>query len=171
MTGGEARRSFSSTPRSSRHCCPSSAFSEIEAGIARLCEKFGEEWLFVGPPRAQATEQYFRWPELVPVTDATSAQRAIDEILEQGEGLRGRWQTAHFGQFVAILDEFEQLREVNRAFDPARPVIAANVSLPAPGGVRVIAVQTAAELLDACEARFDAADVLLMAAAVSGRKT
>jgi phosphopantothenoylcysteine decarboxylase/phosphopantothenate--cysteine ligase len=46
-------------------------------------------------------------------------------------------------------------------------VIAANVSLPAPAGVRVIAVETAAELLDACEARFDAADVLLMAAAVA----
>jgi phosphopantothenoylcysteine decarboxylase/phosphopantothenate--cysteine ligase len=46
-------------------------------------------------------------------------------------------------------------------------VIAANVSLPTPAGVRVIAVQTAAELLEACEARFDAADVLLMAAAVA----
>jgi phosphopantothenoylcysteine decarboxylase/phosphopantothenate--cysteine ligase len=46
-------------------------------------------------------------------------------------------------------------------------VVAANVSLPAPAGVRVVPVQTAAELLDACEARFDAADVLLMAAAVA----
>jgi phosphopantothenoylcysteine decarboxylase/phosphopantothenate--cysteine ligase len=46
-------------------------------------------------------------------------------------------------------------------------VVAANVSLPAPAGVRVVAVHTAAELLDACEARFDAADVLLMAAAVA----
>jgi phosphopantothenoylcysteine decarboxylase/phosphopantothenate--cysteine ligase len=46
-------------------------------------------------------------------------------------------------------------------------VVAANVSLPAPAGVRVVDVQTAAELLDACEARFDAADVLLMAAAVA----
>jgi len=46
-------------------------------------------------------------------------------------------------------------------------VVAANLSLPAPAGVRVVAVQTAAELLDACEARFDAADVLLMAAAVA----
>jgi phosphopantothenoylcysteine decarboxylase / phosphopantothenate---cysteine ligase len=46
-------------------------------------------------------------------------------------------------------------------------VVAANVSLPTPAGVRVVAVQTAAELLDACEARFDAADVLLMAAAVA----
>jgi phosphopantothenoylcysteine decarboxylase / phosphopantothenate---cysteine ligase len=46
-------------------------------------------------------------------------------------------------------------------------VVAANVSLPVPSGVRVVEVQTAAELLAACEARFDAADVLLMAAAVA----
>ncbi|HUB75732.1 MAG TPA: bifunctional phosphopantothenoylcysteine decarboxylase/phosphopantothenate--cysteine ligase CoaBC [Solirubrobacteraceae bacterium] len=46
-------------------------------------------------------------------------------------------------------------------------LVAANVSLPAPAGVRLVEVQTAAELLDACEARFDAADVLMMAAAVA----
>ena len=102
-------------------------YRSIEAGIAHLSDKYGEDLLFVGPPRAQATAKHFRWPELVAVTDAASAQRAIDEILEQGEGPRGAWQDAHFGQFVAILDEFEQLRQANRAFDPARPVIAANV--------------------------------------------
>ena len=102
-------------------------YRSIEAGIAHLAEKFGEEVLFVGPPRAQATEQYFGWPELIAITDAASAQRAIDEILEQGEGPRGHWRDAHFGQFVAILDEFEQLREANRAFDPVRPVTTVNV--------------------------------------------
>ena len=75
-------------------------YRSIEAGIARLAEKYGEQWLFVGPPRAQATQQYFGWPELVAVTDAATAQQAIDEILEQGEGPRGHWQDAHFGQFV-----------------------------------------------------------------------
>ena len=93
-------------------------YRSIEAGIAHLAEKFGEEALFVGPPRAQATQQYFGWPELVAVTDVASAQRAIDEILEQGEGPRGHWKDAHFGQFVAILDEFEQFREASRAFEP-----------------------------------------------------
>jgi len=102
-------------------------YRSIEAGIAHLADKYGEDWLFVGPPRAQATAKHFRWPELVAVTDVASAQRAIDEILEQGEGPRGAWQDAHFGQFVAILDEFGQLREANPAFEPARPVIAANV--------------------------------------------
>ncbi|MGH3257461.1 MAG: ferritin-like domain-containing protein, partial [Streptosporangiaceae bacterium] len=102
-------------------------YRSIEAGIAHLADKFGERWLFVGPPRAQATEQYFVWPELVAVTDTASAQKAIDEILEQGEGPRGDWKDAHFGQFVEILDEYNQLREANPAFDPVRPVVTVNV--------------------------------------------
>ena len=102
-------------------------YRSIEAGFAHLADKFGEEALFVGPPRAQATQEYFGWPELVAVTDVASAQRAVDEILEQGEGPRGYWKDAHFGQFVAILDEFTQLREANPAFDPVRPVIPVNV--------------------------------------------
>jgi hypothetical protein len=102
-------------------------YRSIEAGIAHLADKYGERWLFVGPSRAQATQQHFGWPELIPVTDAASAQRAIDEILEQGEGPRGRWQDAHFGQFVAILDEYIQLRMANPAFDPVRPVVVVNV--------------------------------------------
>jgi CDGSH-type Zn-finger protein len=102
-------------------------YRSIEAGIDHLAQKYGERWLFVGPPRAQATQQYFGWPELVAVTDVASAHQAIDEILEQGEGPRGDWRNAHFGQFVEILDEFEQLREADRGFDPVRPVLPLNV--------------------------------------------
>ena len=102
-------------------------YRSIEAGFAHLADKYGERWLFVGPPRAQATEEHFRWPELVAVTDLASAQRAIDTILEQGEGPRGHWRNAHFGQFVEILDEYQQMSADNPAFAPVRPVIAANV--------------------------------------------
>ena len=102
-------------------------YRSIEHGIARLAEKFGERWLFVGPPRAQATDKDWPWPELVAVTDVASAQRAIDTILEQGEGARGHWQTAHFGQFVQILDEYRQMTADNPAFDPVRPVLPAKV--------------------------------------------
>jgi CDGSH-type Zn-finger protein/truncated hemoglobin YjbI len=105
-------------------------YRSIEAGLAGLAGKHGEDWLFVGPPRAQATERYFGWPELVAVTDLASAQCAIDEILEQGEGPRGNWRDAHFGQFVAILDEYRQLKSANPEFDPVRPVMAANVRQP-----------------------------------------
>jgi Ferritin-like len=104
-------------------------YRSIEHGIDHLAEKFGERNLFVGPPRAQATSEYFHWPELVAVTDLASAHRAIDTILEQGEGARGHWQSAHFGQFVQILDEYRQLKAANPDFEPARPVLFATVRL------------------------------------------
>jgi phosphopantothenoylcysteine decarboxylase/phosphopantothenate--cysteine ligase len=46
-------------------------------------------------------------------------------------------------------------------------VVAANVALPRRGGIEYVDVQTAAELAAACDARFDACDVLVMAAAVA----
>jgi Ferritin-like len=102
-------------------------YRSIEEGLAHLADKFGERNLFVGPPRAQATSTDFRWPELVAVTDTASAQRALDTILEQGEGARGHWETAHFGQFVEILEEYRRMTAANPAFDPVRPVMFAKV--------------------------------------------
>ena len=79
-------------------------YRSIEQGLSHLADKFGERHLFVGPPRAQTTSTDFRWPELVAVTDLASAQRAIDTILEQGEGCRGQWETAprHSRQGVTL---------------------------------------------------------------------
>jgi hypothetical protein len=45
-------------------------YRSIEAGIAHLAGKYGEDRLFVGPPRAQATAEHFRWPELVAASRA-----------------------------------------------------------------------------------------------------
>jgi CDGSH-type Zn-finger protein/truncated hemoglobin YjbI len=102
-------------------------YRSIEAGIKHLCAKYGERWLFVGPPEAQASEKHFGWPELVRVVDAGSAQRAIDTILEQGEGPRGHWRRAHFGSFVEVLDEYQRLRQADPHFEPARRVLPATV--------------------------------------------
>ena len=102
-------------------------YRSIEAGFRHLAAKYGEDWLFAGPPRAQATPAHFGWPGLLPVTGLDSACAAVEEIVEQGEGPRGQWRNAHFGQFVAILDEYRQMRAANPGFEPARPVMAANV--------------------------------------------
>jgi CDGSH-type Zn-finger protein/truncated hemoglobin YjbI len=102
-------------------------YRSIEQGFTHLAEKFGEQNLFVGPARAQAIPDNFHWQELVVVTDLASAQKAIDTILEQGEGARGHWEHAHFGQFVQILQEYEDMLDANPAFEPVRPVIFATV--------------------------------------------
>jgi Ferritin-like len=106
-------------------------YRAIEQGFAHLVEKYGERRVFIVPPEAQATERYFWWPELVPVSDLASAQTAIDTIVEQGEGARGDRHEAHFGKFLQVLVEYLEFKERDPNFEPARPVMAAWVRPPA----------------------------------------
>jgi len=108
-------------------------YRSIQAGLEYLSERLGSERLFIGPPNAQATEEHFRWSELVAVTDLASAKAAIDTIVEQGEGARGEWRDAHFGRLLGILEEYLEFKRADPAFEPARPVIAANVRQQATG--------------------------------------
>jgi hypothetical protein len=120
-------------------------YRSIEEGFRHLVERHGEEWLFIGPPRAQATPESFHWPALTPVTDLQSALRAIDTVVEQGEGPRGHWRDAHYGRFLETLGEFLEMRRADRDFEPARPVVAAFVHQPpdSEGGPIVSDVDTA----------------------------
>ena len=102
----------------------------IEQGISDLASRLGEPVLFVGEPRAQATPERFRYPQLIVVTDLASARAAIDEIIEQGEGARGDWRPAHYGRFLGIWNEYQKLREQDPSFEPARPVIPAFTQQP-----------------------------------------
>jgi hypothetical protein len=102
----------------------------IEQGFERLVERHGEAGVFIGPPEAQATTEVFEWPELTAVTDLASAAAAIELIIEQGEGARGDWRDAHFGKFVALLDDYLATRAADPGFEPARPVEPAYVRRP-----------------------------------------
>jgi hypothetical protein len=102
----------------------------IEAGLANLTARYGEDAVFIGPARAQAVTDIFEWPELLAVTDLASAGRAIETIVEQGEGARGDWIKSHFGTFVGILEDLLTEQAADPAFNPARPVEPAFVRLP-----------------------------------------
>ena len=102
-------------------------YRSIQAGIVNLTEKLGEDLLFIGPRDAQATPETFRWPHLIPITDAESACRAIDNIVEQGEGARGDWREAHYGRFLAVLEELREIQAADPTFEPSHPVAAAGV--------------------------------------------
>ena len=102
----------------------------IEAGLANLVRRFGEDAVFIGPPKAQATTDIFEWTELTAVTDLASASAAIEVIVEQGEGARGDWVKSHFGKFVGILEDFLSIRAADPKFEPARPVTPVFVHSP-----------------------------------------
>jgi hypothetical protein len=124
-------------------------YRAIEEGFAHLTDKLGAERLFIGPPRAQATPKSFGWPELLVVTDLSTARRALDTIVEQGEGAAGDWRKAHFGRFHDILDEYLAKLEEDPCFEPARPVLAANVRPPESGAdVPLIGDEFTARVVD-----------------------
>jgi hypothetical protein len=108
-------------------------YRSIQSGLEHLADRVGPGRLFIGPANAQATAEHFRWEALVAVTDLASAVRAIDTIVEQGEGARGEWRDAHFGRLLGILDEYLEIRRADPGFEPARSVVAANVRPQATG--------------------------------------
>jgi hypothetical protein len=117
-------------PRGQEFATVGHLYRGIAAGLRGLVERLGEPVVFVGSPRAQATPDLLRWPQLIAVTDLASALAAVEEIIEQGEGARGEWRTAHYGRFLGIWDEYHALRERDPSFEPARPVLAAFTRQP-----------------------------------------
>jgi hypothetical protein len=71
-------------------------YRSIECGIDHLAEKFGEQNLFVGPPRAQATSDYFHWPELVrsPTSPRPTRQSTRSSSRAKGRAVTGRTPTS-----------------------------------------------------------------------------
>jgi Ferritin-like len=102
-------------------------YRSVERGLADLAGKLGEDRLFIGPAYEQADETAFGWPDLQPITGLASACRAIERIVEQGEGARGDWANAHYGRFLAVLEDYRAMRTEDPAFEPAHPVVAAAV--------------------------------------------
>jgi len=106
-------------------------YQAIEEGLKRLCETLGEAAVFSGNPSRQVTPQLFEYRgsgRVVPVYDLASALVAIDEIEEQGEGLKHaevwdgdrdmfhpeRDEVAHYFRFM----ELQQQRSFKRGDSP-----------------------------------------------------
>jgi hypothetical protein len=136
-------------PRAQSFTTVGHLYRAIDIGFAWLVGKLGADRLFIGPAAAQATPEAFGWPELVPVRDLDSAHRAIDTIVEQGEGVTGEWRTAHFGRFLGIFDEFMAIRAADPSFEPTRPVLACRVRPSADGnGLPIISDPVTARVAD-----------------------
>ena len=83
-------------------------YQAIEEGLKRLCEDLGEARVFTGDPSRQILPESFRYSgsgRVLPVHDLASALAAIDEIEEQGEGLK------HAEVWDGDRDMFHQERE------------------------------------------------------------
>jgi hypothetical protein len=117
-------------PRGQEYATIGHLYRGIAHGLRNLSSRLGERAVFVGSARAQATPEFFRWPQLVSVTDLDSALVAIQKIIEQGEGAPGDSETGHYGRFLSIRHEFDAMRRADPTFEPARPALAAFLRQP-----------------------------------------
>jgi hypothetical protein len=114
-------------PRGQDFATQGHLYRSVERGFAHLAGKLGEDRLFIGPAFQQADETTFGWPDLRPITGLEGANRAIERIVEQGEGATGDWETAHYGRFLQVLADYLAMRKADPGFEPAYPVVAAGV--------------------------------------------
>jgi phosphopantothenoylcysteine decarboxylase / phosphopantothenate---cysteine ligase len=135
----------------------------VEPGTGRLASK-GEEGIgrLAEPAELLAACESVLAPEGAPggslqglsvLVTAGGTREPIDSVRYVGNSSSGR-----MGLALAAAAR-ERGAEVT--------LVAANVALPAPAGVRVIAVRTAGELQEATQREFEHSQVLLMAAAVA----
>jgi hypothetical protein len=68
--------------------------------------------------------------------------------VEQGEGVQGDWQHAHFGQFLEVFEEYMALRQADPDFEPARPVLVGAVRGGDARGLPVIGDALTARVVD-----------------------
>ena len=131
-------------------------YRSIEEGFRHLSDKLGEENLFLGPRDAQAGGELFGWRELAPISSCDDAMRAIEAIVEQGEGPRGDWRSAHFGRFLAVLNEYLDMLKTDPGVVVTRPVLPVLVRAPESGErVDLITDMVTARVADLCNVAYE----------------
>jgi hypothetical protein len=86
----------------------------------------GQE-LFIGDKTLQVGPDVCHFNELVKVTDLSSANKAIDTIIEQGEGNSNDQLDCHYGLFVRMDKELDEMIRESKSekisFDPSRNTV------------------------------------------------
>ncbi|RQP23868.1 ferritin-like domain-containing protein [Piscinibacter terrae] len=96
-------------------------YHSVEAALRELSGALGERQLFCGDPDLQVGPDIVQLPGLLPVTDLASACRAIQTIVEQGEGSQADTANSHFQRFIGIRTAHERLMAERPDFSPAHP--------------------------------------------------
>jgi hypothetical protein len=130
-------------------------YAAIRSNLIALERELGRDGLFVGQRASQVGRAVVDLEGVEPITDLSAAQRAIDIIVEQGEGSAQDREVSHYRSFLAIQRELEAAVQDDPGFEAAWPVADSPVlrQPPDPEGKVFVDAAEAAALLDfACAA-------------------
>jgi CDGSH-type Zn-finger protein/uncharacterized Fe-S cluster protein YjdI len=146
------------TPSAQDYATVGHLYRGIRKAIEALCGAEGEAAMFVGDPALQVGPELASLPGLIKVTDKASALRALDTIVEQGEGSPADVAHSHYRRFIAIRDAYQRFETEHPGFDPSRPVAPNPVMRkpPFPEGKTFIDEPGAASVLDLANAIYSA---------------
>ncbi|HYW57150.1 MAG TPA: ferritin-like protein [Polaromonas sp.] len=130
-------------------------YTDLRQRFADLANQMGEDRLFVGDAALQIQAAEIGAKVLVVVQDLSGANKAIDFIVEQGEGSRGARDESHYGKFMAIKAGMDRLTAARAEFQACRDAACNPVMHPAvePGRIHIDGEQ-AAPVLDAANSAY-----------------
>jgi hypothetical protein len=125
-------------------------YEAIRTNLIALDRELGGDRLFVGGVEGQVDQTVIDLEGVEPISGLDAAQRAIDIIVEQGEGSSSDREVSHYRSFLTIQSELEDATKRDPGFAPAWPVADSPVlrQPPEPEGKVFIDAPDAATLLD-----------------------
>ncbi|HYP13024.1 MAG TPA: ferritin-like protein [Bryobacteraceae bacterium] len=141
-------------PSSQEYVTVSHLYEAIRANLSAFAGRVDPNSLFVGPEHGQIGPDLIAMQGIEVIRDLEGAGRAIDLIVEQGEGSSADRQDSHYHRFQAIKHEYTALLAKNPDFAPAHPVAENPVMRrpPEPEGKVFIDAEPAARVLDLANA-------------------
>jgi hypothetical protein len=97
-------------------------YEAIRANLIALEQELDGDGLFLGDIACQVGQSVIDLEGVEPITDLVAAQKAIDVIVEQGEGSAADTEKSHYQSFLTIQRELEAADRDEPGFAPAWPV-------------------------------------------------
>ena len=109
-------------PSAQDYVTVSHLYEAIRANLTAFVGRSGEQSLFIGPESGQIGPEIIRIHGVETIKDLEGASRAIDLIVEQGEGSPADREDSHYRRFQATRREYAAFLAENAGFAPAYPV-------------------------------------------------
>jgi CDGSH-type Zn-finger protein/uncharacterized Fe-S cluster protein YjdI len=94
-------------------------YGTLRTALNTYAQAHSERELFIGDPAKQVDSTLAPLPGVSTVTDLTSAYRALDTIVTQGEGAGDDIHDSHFRRFTQIAEELANFMNADASFAPA----------------------------------------------------